>query len=98
MGVSLNGGYPHFTPQVLIIFSRKTPWFLGKPTILGNLQIHQGELLGRCDLFWASKHWMGLLNGPGTLVLYRSYNQQKRSDRVYGKQTDSCRMRFFFWK
>jgi len=26
LGVSLNGGTPHFTPQVLIISSRKTPW------------------------------------------------------------------------
>ena len=39
MGVSLNGGFSHFTPQVLIIFSRKTPWSLGKPTILGNTHI-----------------------------------------------------------
>ena len=32
--------YPHFTPQVLIIFSRKTPWkLLGKSTILGNPHI-----------------------------------------------------------
>ena len=29
MGVSLNGGFPHFTPQVLIIFSRKTHGFVG---------------------------------------------------------------------
>ena len=34
MGVSLNGGTPK-TSQVLIIFSRKTPWLLGI-TILGN--------------------------------------------------------------
>ena len=33
--------YPHFTPQVMIIFSRKTPWLLGKPTILGNPHIAQ---------------------------------------------------------
>ena len=27
MGVSLNGGFsPHFTSQVLMIFSRKNPW------------------------------------------------------------------------
>ena len=33
--------YPHFTPQVLIIFSRKTPWkLLGKPTILGTPHIY----------------------------------------------------------
>ena len=31
-------------PQVLIIFSRKTPWLLGKPTILGNPQ-YIGALL-----------------------------------------------------
>ena len=33
-----NGGFsPHFTPQVMIIFSRKKPMgSLGKPTILGN--------------------------------------------------------------
>ena len=37
MGVSLNGGTPK-TPQVLIILSRKTQWFLGT-TILGNPQI-----------------------------------------------------------
>ena len=36
MGVSLNGGTPHFTPQVMIIFSRKTHGLLGKPTILGK--------------------------------------------------------------
>ena len=37
MGISLNGGTstPHFTPQVLIIFSLVNPWLLGKPTILG---------------------------------------------------------------
>ena len=38
MGVSVNGGTPK-TPQVLIIFIRKTPWLLGKPTILGNIHI-----------------------------------------------------------
>ena len=27
---------PQSPPQVLIIFSRKTPWLLGKPTIVGN--------------------------------------------------------------
>ena len=43
MGVSLNGGTPK-TPQVLIIFSKKTPWLLGKPTILGN------PLIGKSDL------------------------------------------------
>ena len=30
---------PPKTPQVLIIFSRNTPWLLGKPTILGNHHI-----------------------------------------------------------
>ena len=32
MGVSLNGGtvVPHFTPQVLIIFRRKTPMVVGE--------------------------------------------------------------------
>ena len=30
MGVSLNGGTPHFTPQVLIIFSGKTHGFVGE--------------------------------------------------------------------
>ena len=36
-GCSLNWWVsPHFTPQVLIIFSRKTPWVCwGNPTILG---------------------------------------------------------------
>ena len=27
---------PHYTPQVLIIFSRNTQWLLGKPSILGK--------------------------------------------------------------
>ena len=30
MGVSVNGGTPHFTPQVLIILSRKTHGFVGE--------------------------------------------------------------------
>ena len=34
-GCFLKWWYPHFTPQVMIIFSRKTPWLLGKPIILG---------------------------------------------------------------
>ena len=34
MGVSLNGGTPK--KSKMIIFSRKNPWLLGKPTILGN--------------------------------------------------------------
>jgi len=39
-GCFLKWWYPHFTPQVLIIFSRKTPMgLLGKPTILGNPHI-----------------------------------------------------------
>ena len=39
MGVSLNGGTPQKHPKV-IIFSRKTPWLLGKPTIIGNPHIY----------------------------------------------------------
>ena len=35
MGVSLNGGTPISHPK-MISFSRKKPWLLGKPTILGN--------------------------------------------------------------
>ena len=35
LGVSVNGGTSK-TPLLMIIFSRKTPWLLGKPTILGN--------------------------------------------------------------
>ena len=30
LAVSLDGGTPHFTPQVMIIFSRKTPWVVGE--------------------------------------------------------------------
>ena len=40
MGVSLNGGTPNLHPK-MIIFSRKNPWLLGKPTILGTPQIAQ---------------------------------------------------------
>ena len=36
MGVSLNGGTPISHPK-MVIFGRKTPWLLGKPTILGTL-------------------------------------------------------------
>ena len=38
MGVSLNGGFPPISHPKMTIFSRKTPWLLGKPTILGNPQ------------------------------------------------------------
>ena len=38
MGVSLNGGTPISHPK-MIIFSRNTPWLLGKPTILGNSHV-----------------------------------------------------------
>ena len=38
MGVSLNGDTPNLHPK-MIIFSRKTPWLLGKPTILGTPHI-----------------------------------------------------------
>ena len=38
MGVSLNGGTPISHPN-MIILSRKTHWFLGKPTISGNPRI-----------------------------------------------------------
>ena len=35
------GNPPHFTPQVLIIFSRKTPWVCwGSPTFLGNSHLY----------------------------------------------------------
>ena len=37
MGVSWMGGFfSYFAPPTMIIFSRKNPWFFGKPTILGN--------------------------------------------------------------
>jgi len=41
MGVSKNSGTPK-TPKndKMIIFSRKTPWLLGKPTIFGNIHIY----------------------------------------------------------
>ena len=38
MGVSVNGGTPISHPK-MIIFIRKTPWLLEKPTILGNIHI-----------------------------------------------------------
>ena len=43
VGCFLKWWYPHFTPQVLIIFSRKTQWLLGKPTIFGNPQLLRGR-------------------------------------------------------
>ena len=46
MGVSLNGGTPISHPK-MIIFSRKTPWLLGKPTILGNTHIPPNGFLSR---------------------------------------------------
>ena len=51
LGVSLNGGTPHFTPQVLIIFSRIFPWLfgttsLGKPHVRTRLNSYDSyELL-----------------------------------------------------
>ena len=39
MGVSLNGGTPISHPKCWSFLVGKTPWLLGKPTILGNLYI-----------------------------------------------------------
>ena len=69
IGVSLNGGYPHFTPQVLIIFSRKNPLkLLGKPTILGNPQKAgslEGLLCGFLDLFSCQLHQLFIFQDAG---------------------------------
>ena len=46
MGVSLNGGTPHFTPQNVFFFSQKTKWLLGKPTILGNPYMDVSKNIG----------------------------------------------------
>ena len=40
LGVSLNGGFPPISHPKMIMFSRKHPWLLGKPTILGNPPFH----------------------------------------------------------
>ena len=65
MGVSVNGGFsPHFTPQCLIIFSRKNPMgFVGEgTTILGNPHMKKNiRQARRCfGLFHrATRNWRG---------------------------------------
>ena len=55
VGVSLNGGTPISHPK-MIIFSRKNPWLLGKPTILGNT--HVPTKIGRGSL--GRKMWVNI--------------------------------------
>ena len=73
MGVSLNGGKtPHFTPQVLIIFSRKPMGLLGKPTILGLTPQISGE--DRCLHFAPPKpppFWVPFFGGKKLPILTR---------------------------
>ena len=69
MGVSFNGGTP-ISHLKMLVFSRKTPWFLGKPTILGNRHIgaaiigldefipYNMETLGSLDLIEHLIFWL----------------------------------------